>query len=113
MTSCPEPELGRIRQEARSMDPIEVEVSPRRRARLIVKGHLLYGKFCGTGGRGICVENFALHHIRLGEPTVARDLVAYLGERTEALRRSDPDGQLLMTEALATRIVAHLEGDER
>ena len=94
------------------MDPIEVVTSPERRARLNVKGLVLYGKSCKTGGRGICVESFVLHHIRLGEPTVARDLVAYLDDRIDALRADDPHGRLAMTEALADRIRGHLEGME-
>ncbi len=65
-------------------------ISPRALAsELIVKGQILYGKSCGTGERGICAESFALHHIRLGEPTVARDLVAFLDERIEHLRVGD------------------------
>ncbi len=93
------------------MDPIEVAISPERRTRLAVKGQILYGKFCGTGGLGICAESFALHHIRLGEPTVARDLVAFLDERIDALRVVDPDGRLAMTEALADWIRSDLDGD--
>jgi hypothetical protein len=91
------------------MNPLALVIPVERRARLIVKGHILYGKYCGTGGRGICAENFALHHIRLGEPTVARDLLVYLAGRIEALRVADPDGRLAMTEALADRIRGHLE----
>jgi hypothetical protein len=93
------------------MDPIEVEISPEHRARLVVKGQILYGKFCGTDGQGNCAESFALHHIRLGEPTVARDLGAFLDERMEHLRVGDPDGRLAITEALADRIRSHLDGD--
>jgi hypothetical protein len=93
------------------MDPIEVEISPERRARLAVKGRNLYAKFCGTVGRGNCAESFALHHIRLGEPTVALELIAFLDERIEHLRVGDPDDRLAMTEALADRIRSHLDGD--
>ena len=94
------------------MDPLEVEIAPERRARLIVKGHILYGKYCGLDGRGICAEHFALHHIRLGEPIVARDLLGYLVERIEELQVCDPDDRLAMTETLAERIRFHLEGEE-
>jgi hypothetical protein len=94
------------------MNPIEATIPPDGRVRLIVKGHILYGKYCGRGGLGICAEQFALHHIRLGEPTVARDLLDYLVERIEVLRLDDPDGRLSMTEALAARIRGHLESVE-
>jgi hypothetical protein len=94
------------------MDPIEVEMAPERRARLIAKGHFLYGKYCGLDGRGICAERFALHHIRLGEPIVARDLIGYLEGRIVALRLSDPDNRLAITDALANRIRCHLRGEE-
>ena len=93
------------------MDPIEVGIAPERRARLIAKGYILYGKYCGLDRRGICAERFALHHIRLGEPIVARSPLGYLGERIEAFRIGDPDGRLAMTEALAGRIRCHLDGD--
>ena len=49
------------------MDQVQVGLSPEVRARLAQKGRILYGKFCGTGGRGICAESFALHHIWRGE----------------------------------------------
>jgi hypothetical protein len=94
------------------MDATEVEIAPERRARLIIKGHILYGKYCGLDGRGICAEHFALHHIRLGEPIVARDLVSYLDGRIDALRIREPDGRLAMTEALAERIRRHLGEEE-
>ncbi len=94
------------------MDLIEVEMAPERRARLFAKGHILYGKYCGLLGRGICAEHFALHNIRLGEPIVARDLIGYLEGRIDALRSSDPDNRLALTEALANRIRCHLRGEE-
>ncbi len=93
------------------MDPTEVEDVAEGRARLSLKGQILYGKYCGTNGRGICAESFALHHIRLGEPTVALDLVRFLEGRIEALRVVDPEGRLAMTEALADRIKGHLAGE--
>jgi len=39
------------------------DMGPERRASLADKGRRLYGKFCGTGGRGICAESFAVYHI--------------------------------------------------
>ncbi len=93
------------------MDRQLVEIATDRRARLIVKGHILYGKYCGLSGRGICAEHFALHHIRLGEPIVAHDLLTYLEEQIRLLRLSDPDGRLAITEALAERIRNHLESE--
>ena len=35
------------------------ELAPDRRAALADTGRRLYGKFCGTGGRGIRAESFA------------------------------------------------------
>ncbi len=93
------------------MNPIEVDIPPERRARLILKGQILYGKSCGTGGRGICAESFALHHVRLGEPTVARDLLDFLDRRVAALQVDDPDGRLAMTRDLADRVRGHLEAE--
>ena len=35
-------------------------LAPERRAMLANKGRRLYGKYCGTRGRGICAESFAV-----------------------------------------------------
>lgn len=96
------------------MNLVDVELSPEQRERLAHKGRLLYGKFCGTDGHGICAESFALYHIWRGESIVARDLLAYLEHCIEDLHGGDPDGRLAMTEALAGRIREYLsnEGDE-
>ncbi len=96
------------------MNHVEAGLSPAERGRLAHKGRLLYGKFCGTGGRGICAESFALYHLWRGEPVVARDLLAFLQARIEALGAEDPEGRLAMTRELADRIRRHLEskGDE-
>lgn len=96
------------------MDLVDVGLSPEQRPRLAEKGRLLYAKFCGTGGRGICAESFALYHIWRGEAEVARELLAFLDARIEALRVEDPAGRLAMTEELAGRIRQHLaaEADE-
>ena len=85
------------------------------RARLAMKGRILYGKFCGTDGKGICAESFALYHIWRGESEVASDLLGFLETEVVALRRHDPQGRLTMTERLAERIRLHMEteGDER
>jgi hypothetical protein len=83
-------------------------MTPERRARLAEKGRLLYGKFCGTKGRGICAESFAVYHINRGEEEVARDLLAFLEARLEVLRRDDPDDRLALTADLADRVRRHL-----
>ncbi len=95
------------------MNHVDAGLSPAERARLAHKGRLLYGKFCGTDGRGICAESFALYHIWRGEPEVARDLLDFLDARIEALTAEDPEGRLAMTRALADRIRRYLaaEGD--
>ena len=80
-----------------------------RRAMLADKGRRLYGKFCGTGGRGICAESFAVYHISCGEAVVAEDLVAYLDSMTAALEQSDPGSRLVATRGLASRIRRHLD----
>lgn len=91
----------------------EVEVAPERRALLAVKGRRLYGKYCGTKGRGICAESFAEYHIWRGELVIARDLLVYLQTQVETLRRTTPctpeaQQQLVMTEKLIERIKGHL-----
>jgi hypothetical protein len=79
------------------------------RARLAIKGKLLYRKFCGTGGKGICAESFALYHLWRGEPEVALDLLSFLEAEMENLGAEDPAGRLEMTKALASRLRHHLE----
>lgn len=93
------------------MDRVDVELSNDRRARLVLKGRLLYGKFCGTQGRGICAESFALYHIWRGEAEVTRELLAFLDTQVETLRGHDPEGRLAMSEGLAARIRRHLEAE--
>ena len=85
------------------------ELAPERRAMLAGKGRRLYGKFCGTRGRGICAESFAVYHIGRGETGVAEDLVAYLERTAAELEAADPDGRLAATRALTARIRAHIE----
>lgn len=85
-----------------------VDPTPDRRASLADKGRKLYGKFCGTGGRGICAESFAVYHIGRGEPDVAEDLVAHLERVAAELEATDPDGRLAATRGLAARIRAHI-----
>jgi hypothetical protein len=92
-------------------DPMDSHLSPEERARLARKGEILYGKSCGTSGRGTCAESFAVHQLRLGHVEVARDLLRFLDGRIAALRREDPDGLLPMTEALAARISQYLAGE--
>ena len=76
---------------------------------LAIKGRVLYGKFCGTGGRGICAESFALYHFWRGEPEVALDLLWFLEAEAESLEAEDPAGRLAMTRDLAGRLRQHLE----
>ena len=75
---------------------------------LAAKGERLYGKYCGTDGRGICAESFALYHIGVGEPAVAADLLDYLRGRLAELLHDDPQGRLPMTRGLVARIDRHL-----
>jgi hypothetical protein len=93
------------------MERTDAELTPERRDSLARKGRLLYGKYCGTGGRGICAESFALYHIWRGEGEVARDLLDFLEGRLVALRHHDPEGRLAMTEELAGRLRRHLEAE--
>ena len=92
----------------------EVIVSPERRAFLGQKGRLLYGKYCGTRGRGICSESFAEYHIWRGELVVVRDFLVFLKTQIESLRqKNDTDvnaaDQLSITEQLADHIEGLLE----
>ncbi len=84
------------------------ELTPHRRSVLADKGQRLYSKFCGTGGRGICAESFAIYHIGRGEFNVATDLVAYLDAQVIALEQADPKGRLRATRGLVARIRRHL-----
>ena len=79
-----------------------------RRAMLAAKGRTLYGKYCGTGGRGICAESFAVYHLGRGESFVAADLLAYLECR--AAESGDPGTEVhhAMTVGLIARVRAHL-----
>jgi len=91
------------------MDRVQSERSPERRELLARKGRILYGKFCGTGGRGICAESFALYQLRLGNVEVVHDLLKFLDNQLDALRVNDPEGLLPMTEALTARIRQQLD----
>ena len=86
-------------------------VSSSDRARLALKGKILYGKYCGTGGQGICAESFALYHLWQGNAEVAIDLLSFLETEIESLKQSDPAGRLPMTEQLAARLRGHLENE--
>jgi hypothetical protein len=94
------------------MDGESPELSAERRAQLVRKGRILYGKSCGAGGAGHCAESFARHQLRQGHIEVVRDLLAFLDGRLAALRGEDPDGLLPMTESLAARIRRQLEDGE-
>ncbi|HEU5119222.1 MAG TPA: hypothetical protein VFT74_21710, partial [Isosphaeraceae bacterium] len=86
------------------MGTADLGLSQEERARLALKGQILYGKFCGTGGRGICAESFALYHLWRGEPEVTQDLLAFLEAQIEVLRVEDPSGRLELTKELANRL---------
>lgn len=86
----------------------EHELTPHRRQVLADKARRLYGKYCGTRGRGICTESFAVYHIGKGEVVVAEDLLAYLESQVEALRQHDPEQRLEMTLQLVERVRRHL-----
>lgn len=79
-----------------------------RREKLAEKGRSLYGKFCGTGGRGICAESFAVYHLGRGETVVVQDLVSFLENEVRQLCESDPEARLEATRGLAQRIRGHL-----
>ena len=79
-----------------------------RRAKLAEKGRSLYDKFCGTGGRGICAESFAVYHLGRGEDAVVEDLVRFLDAEVQRLCESDPQARLDATRGLALRIRSHL-----
>lgn len=85
-------------------------VTPERREMLAEKGRRLYGKYCGTGGRGVCSESFAVYHIGRGESVVAADLLAYLESRAGDLLVADPEGRGAMTRGLIGRLRRHLAG---
>lgn len=76
-------------------------LAPERRAMLAEKGRRL----CGTRGRGICAESFAVYHLGRGEAVVAADLLAYLETQAAA-------GQDAMTHGLIARLRHHLASAE-
>ena len=84
------------------------EVDPARRVSLAAKGRRLYGKFCGTGGRGICAESFAVYHIGRGEPSIAEDLADYLSLEVTRLEAAAPHARLASARGLLDRIREHL-----
>jgi hypothetical protein len=94
------------------MEILQSRLMQEERARLALKGRILYRKFCGTNGRGICAESFALYHLWRGEPEVVRDLLAFLDDEVESLRKEDPSGRLALTEELAIRLIHHLEHED-
>ena len=77
-------------------------LAPERRAMLAEKGRRLYGKYCGTRGRGVCAESFAVYHLGRGEAVAAADLLAYLETQAAAA------GLDAMTHALIARLRHHL-----
>lgn len=87
---------------------VDKELTPDRRAMLAAKARRLYGKYCGTGGRGICAESFAVYHIGRGEIAVAEDLIVYLDGVVAELKQADQHGHLAATHGLARRIRQHL-----
>jgi hypothetical protein len=96
----------------------EIEVDEARREFLARKGKILYGKFCGTDGRGICAESFAEYHLWLGEVVIVRDFLVFLHEQRELLQEAPGDNpelqiKLELTVDLIERIEAHLGEKER
>ena len=79
-------------------------LSPERRAFLAEKGRTLYGKYCGTKGRGICCESFAQYHFERGEDDAVRDLLLFLRAQLDRLMADDPRGEFEMTRNLIARI---------
>ena len=89
--------------------PEEVVVTEERRAFLAQKGKILYAKYCGTRGHGICSESFAEYHIWRGEYVVARDFLIYLEAQLTSLREEaqidvQAAFQLTITQGLVDRI---------
>ena len=89
--------------------PDEIPVAEERRAFLAQKGKILYAKYCGTQGHGICSESFAEYHIWRGEYVVARDFLVYLEAQLVSLReeaQTDPQVafQLTITQGLVDHI---------
>jgi hypothetical protein len=87
----------------------EVPVDAERRAFLAQKGKILYAKYCGTQGHGICSESFAEYHIWRGEYVVAQDFLVYLESqltelRERAISSSRTAFQLTITQGLVDRI---------
>lgn len=83
--------------------PDEVPVAEERRAFLAQKGKILYAKYCGTQGHGICSESFAEYHIWRGEYVIVRDFLIYfeselISLRDEALTNPQAAFQLTMTQ---------------
>ncbi len=97
--------------DANNLDPAESGLSAQRRTRLAAKGRILYDKSCGMAGKKTCVDGFALYLIGRGEADIARDLLAFLEEQRDALRRCDPGGHFTRADELATRIRRYLESD--
>lgn len=93
--------------------PDEVLVDDNRRTFLAQKGRILYAKYCGTRGHGICSESFAEYHIWRGEYIIARDFLNYLETqldelRQQALQDTQTAFQLTITQGLFDRIQALL-----
>jgi len=89
--------------------PDEMPVDEVRRAFLAQKGKILYAKYCGTQGHGICSESFAEYHIWRGEYVIARDFVVYLESQLIDLREQaqfdlQAAFQLTITQGLVDRI---------
>ncbi len=102
-----------IKTEARIMQALyqsdEVPVDNERRAFLAQKGKILYAKYCGTQGHGICSESFAEYHIWRGEYVVAQDFLVYLEAQLtnlQVISNTDEQAayQLTITQGLVDRI---------
>ena len=87
----------------------EVAVDASRRAFLAQKGQILYAKYCGTQGHGICSESFAEYHIWRGEYVVVQDFLVYLDAQLIDLNEQSQSNlqaafQLSITQGLVDRI---------
>jgi hypothetical protein len=73
------------------------------------KVKVLFDKFCGAGGRGSCLEGFAIHQLRLGNLDAVRDLIRFLETRIDDHLIEDPEAGAPATIELLRRVREHFE----
>ena len=89
----------------RAADNVALELTEERRNQLARKGQLLYGKYCGLHGKGICAESFAEYHVVRGEYVIVTDFLAFL----HCVLKTEVDpGNVQITEQLIERIESML-----